>query len=104
MGKNKRTGRIEKKEMVIAAMEKSRMRESYSTVWYCHLPQKTWSVDPFCPSLSVCGEAKCISRFGDVDTLDCFGNSIQMISQSNIYQNKQRAPVDSKVLPTSISR
>lgn len=23
------------------------MREDYITVWYCQLPQKTWSVDPF---------------------------------------------------------
>ena len=80
-GKSKRTGRIEKKEiLVIAAMEKSRMREHYSTVWYCQLPQKTWSVDPFCPSLSVCGEAKCnFFRFGDADTLECYiGNSTRI--------------------------
>jgi hypothetical protein len=25
------------------------MREDYNTVWYCHLPQKTWSADHFGP-------------------------------------------------------
>jgi hypothetical protein len=60
--KGRKSQREKKKNLVIAAIGKSRMREDYITVWYCQLPQKTWSVDPFWPvSLGVCGEAKCIS-------------------------------------------